>query len=80
MKPELIGRNDSVTMQLEVPGMLLSVRGKALEAGALGDVINVLNVESKRTIQATVSGPGRVTVTSTTPRLAANQTARKHAR
>jgi flagellar basal body P-ring formation protein FlgA len=74
MKPELVGRNDTVTMQFEAPGMLLSIRGRALEAGALGDVINVLNVDSKRTIQATVAGPGRVTVSGTAPRLAANQT------
>jgi hypothetical protein len=30
----------------------------------------VLNIQSKRTIQATVSGKGRVSVTATTPRLA----------
>jgi flagella basal body P-ring formation protein FlgA len=73
MKPELVGRNDTVLMQFEVPGMLLTIRGKALEAGALGDVINVLNVESKRTVQATVTGPGRVTVANPTGKFAANQ-------
>jgi flagella basal body P-ring formation protein FlgA len=72
-KPELVGRNETITMQFEAPGMLLSVRGKALEAGALGDLINVINIESKRSIQATVIGPGRVIVSSATPRLAANQ-------
>lgn len=72
-KPELVGRNDTVMMLFEAPGILMTIRGKAIEAGALGDTINVLNVESKRTIQATVSGPGQVTVTRATPRLAANQ-------
>jgi flagellar basal body P-ring formation protein FlgA len=72
MKPELIGRNETVTISYEVPGLVLSVRGKALEAGAKGDVINVLNIQSKRTIQATVSGPGRVTVSVAAPRLASN--------
>jgi flagellar basal body P-ring formation chaperone FlgA len=38
----------------------------------MGDVIRVLNVQSKRTIQATVNGAGRVFVTSRAPRLAAN--------
>ena len=70
MKPELVARNETVTIVFEVPGILLTVRGKALEAGAQGDVINVLNVQSKRTVQATISGPGRVTVTAATPRLA----------
>jgi flagella basal body P-ring formation protein FlgA len=68
MKPELVARNETVTITYEAPGMVLSIRGQALEAGALGDVINVINVQSKRTFQATVTAPGRVTVTSTPPR------------
>jgi flagella basal body P-ring formation protein FlgA len=46
------------------------MRGQALEAGAQGDLISVLNVHSKKTIHATIVGPGRVTVASTAPRLA----------
>ena len=42
------------------------MRGKALEAGAEGDIVNVLNVQSKRTVQGTVTGPGRVTVAAPT--------------
>jgi flagella basal body P-ring formation protein FlgA len=72
IKPELVGRNESVTIVFEAPGIVLTVRGKALEAGAQGDLINVLNVQSKRTVQATVIGPGRVTVSATSPRVAAN--------
>ena len=64
MKPELVGRNETVTITYEVPGILLTMRGQALEAGARGDVINVLNIQSKRTVQATVIGPGRVSVTA----------------
>jgi len=74
-KPELVGRNETVLISFEAPGMVLSIRGKALEPGALGDVVSVLNVQSKRTIHATVSGPGRVTVTSAAPRLASNASA-----
>ena len=72
MKPELVARNETVTIGYEVPGMVLSIRGKALEGGAKGDVINVLNIQSKRTVQAVVSGPGRVSVATPPPRLAAN--------
>src|SRR5438067_1262426 len=44
-----------------------------VEPGAQGDIINVLNVQTKRTVQATVSGPGRVSVlVAATPRPAAN--------
>ncbi len=60
MKPEIVRQNEVVTITYERPGIVLSVRGKALESGAEGDVVNVLNIQSKRTLQTTVTGPGRV--------------------
>jgi flagellar basal body P-ring formation protein FlgA len=72
MKQELVVRNDTVTIYYEAPGMVLTIRGKAMDSGSMGDVVNVLNIQSKRTIQATVSGPGRVNVTATTARIASN--------
>ncbi len=72
MKPELVGRNETVTIVYEVPGIVLTMRGKALEPGAQGDLINVLNIQSKRTVQATVTGPGRVTVHAFDARVATN--------
>jgi flagella basal body P-ring formation protein FlgA len=62
MKPEIVQRNDNVTIFFEAPGIMLTVRGKAMDSGAEGDVINVTNVQSKRVVQATIAGPGRVTV------------------
>ena len=72
VKPELVGRNEIVTITYEVPGILLTIRVQALEAGAEGDVINVLNSQSKRNIQAVVTGPGRVSVSAPGPRFASN--------
>lgn len=72
MKPELVVKNDTVTLHYEVPGIVLTMRGKALDSGAEGDIVSVLNVNSKRTIQGIVTGPGRVTVMApNTARLAA---------
>jgi flagella basal body P-ring formation protein FlgA len=62
MKPDIVQRNETVTLVYEVPGLVLTMRGKALESGAEGDTINVLNIHSKRTVQGTVSGPGQVTI------------------
>jgi flagellar basal body P-ring formation protein FlgA len=73
VKPEIVQRNEMVTLVYEVPGIVLTMRGKALESGAVGDVVNVLNVQSKRTIQGNVIGPGRVGVTGRTPHAAATQ-------
>jgi flagella basal body P-ring formation protein FlgA len=62
MKPEVVQRNDSVTIVYQAPGMTLTLRGQAQDAGALGDTIAVVNMESKRVVQAVISGPDRVTV------------------
>ena len=62
MRPEVVQRNEPVTITYEVPGVLLTARGKALEAGAVGDVVGILNIQSNRTVQATITGPGRVSV------------------
>lgn len=72
MKPELVQRNETVTLYYEVPGITLTVRGKAAEGGAEGDVISVLNEQSKRTVQGVIIGPGRVVISTGSPRLAAN--------
>jgi flagellar basal body P-ring formation protein FlgA len=71
MRPELVQRNENVTLVFEAPGIMLTSRAKALETGAEGDLISVVNVQSKRTVQGTVTGPSTVTVTSMKPRIAA---------
>jgi flagella basal body P-ring formation protein FlgA len=72
VKPNLVQRNETVTLTYEVPGIVLTVRGKAIDGGAEGDVISVRNEQSKRTVQGVIAGPGRVVVTTGSPRLAAN--------
>lgn len=63
-RQEVVGRGELVTMFYEGPGITLTLRGKANEAGAPGDVISVTNPTSKRVVQGTVTGPGRVSVTN----------------
>ena len=72
-KPDLIQRNDAVTLVYEVPGLVLTIRGKAVEGGAEGDVISVLNEQSKRTVQGIIVGPGRVNISNPSQRLVANK-------
>jgi len=72
MKPAIVQRGDTVTIVYEAPGLMLTLRGQAQDAGALGDTISVLNVQSKRVVQGVVSGPGRVTVSVAPRRLAEN--------
>lgn len=72
MKPEVVQRDASVTLVYAAPGITLTVRGKANEAGAEGDIISVTNLQSKRVIQGTVTADGSVIVHPTTPRIIAN--------
>jgi flagella basal body P-ring formation protein FlgA len=62
VKPDIVLRNDTVTLVYESPNMILTVRATAIESGAEGDTVSVLNPQSKRVVQALVTGPGRVTV------------------
>jgi flagella basal body P-ring formation protein FlgA len=73
MRPEIVQRNEAVTLIYEAPGLVLTVRGKAVESGAQGDVVSVLNIQSKRTVQGTVAGPARVIVRTGAPRLVASE-------
>jgi flagellar basal body P-ring formation protein FlgA len=72
MKPMVVQRNDTVTIVYEAPGLMLTLRGQAQDAGGLGDTISVLNVQSKRVVQGVVSGPGRVTVAAAITRFVDN--------
>jgi len=72
MKPEIVARNETVTIVYQAPGLLLTLSGQAQEAGALGDTIGVLNVESKRIVQGVISAPGRVTIGAASNRVVDN--------
>ena len=60
-RPDLVERNQTVTVTYEAPGLTLTLRGRSLAAGPVGAVIPVQNPASKRTIEAIVTGSGQVT-------------------
>ena len=68
IKPDLVQRDQSVTLIYDAPGIYLTMRGKALDNGAEGDVVTVMNLQSKRTLSGTVSGRGQVSITPVLPR------------
>jgi flagella basal body P-ring formation protein FlgA len=71
-KPELVTRDQTVTLTYEAAGLYLTIRGKALDSGTEGDVVSVLNLQSKRTVSGTVIGRGQVSISIATPRLPAS--------
>lgn len=62
-KPDLVQRDQNVTLIYETSGIYLTMRGKALDNGTEGDVVNVMNLQSKRTVAGTVIGRGQVSIT-----------------
>jgi flagella basal body P-ring formation protein FlgA len=67
-KPDLVTRDQNVTLIYESGGLYLTIRGKALEGGTEGDAVNVLNLQSKRTVSGIVVGRGQVSVAIALPR------------
>lgn len=67
-KPDLVTRDQNVTLIYQNGGLYLTIRGKAIDGGAEGDVVSVMNTQSKRVVSGVVSGRGEVTISVATPR------------
>lgn len=70
-KPIVVAKNTIISMVVRTPGMTLTAQGRALEDGAKGESIRVLNTQTKQTIQATVISPGEVLVQTAATHFAA---------
>ena len=66
-RPDLVQRDEAVTLIYQAAGIYLIVRGQATEAGTEGDIVTVLNLQSKRTVSGVVVGRGQVSVSPVTP-------------
>jgi flagella basal body P-ring formation protein FlgA len=62
IKPDFVQRDQNVTVIYQVPGIYLTTRGKAIESGAEGDTVSVLNLQTKRTLSGVVTGRGQITI------------------
>ena len=70
-RPDLVQRDEDVTLIYDSAGIYLTVHGKAVESGTEGDTVNVLNLQSKRTVSGVVIGRRQVAIALPMPRLAA---------
>jgi flagella basal body P-ring formation protein FlgA len=57
--PVVIQAGDLVTVTYQAGGVSLELQVKALGAGAVGQVIPLQNLSSRKTLQAVVTGPGQ---------------------
>lgn len=61
-RPALVLKGALVTVTLEAPHMSLSTVGRAIESGSKGDFVQVLNMQSHKTIVGTVVGPNLIAI------------------
>ncbi|MEL7490734.1 MAG: flagellar basal body P-ring formation chaperone FlgA [Pseudomonadota bacterium] len=60
--PQLVKKGALVTVRYKMSGLQVSHHGVARQSGALGDVINIMNTKSERTIKAVITGTNEARV------------------
>lgn len=60
--PLLVTKGALVTMTVNAPGLSLTATGRALDDGAEGEFVRVLNIQSKRTVEGAVLGQNRIAI------------------
>ncbi len=59
---KVIHRDDIVAVVFRDDGMVLSLQGRALGDAAVGEPVQILNLGSKKMVEAVAAGPGRAVV------------------
>jgi flagella basal body P-ring formation protein FlgA len=60
--PVMVHRDETISVAFEARGVSLVLQGKALKDASVGESVQVLNPQSKKIIEAVVSGPGKAVV------------------
>lgn len=60
--PKMITKNQLVTVLFKKAGLIVKTQGKALDGGAKGEAISVMNVHSKRIVHGIIQSPGLVVI------------------
>jgi len=65
-EPAAITRGETVALVFQSGPLTLTARARALENAALGQTTRFVNLQSNRTVEGVVEGPGRARVTGAT--------------
>jgi flagellar basal body P-ring formation protein FlgA len=63
--PTVVAKGTLVTVVLRTDRMLITARGRALDDAANGEVVRVLNTQSRATIEGVATGPNEVVIDPT---------------
>lgn len=66
-RPQAVQKGEIVQMRLETPGISVNAQGVAMDSGAIGERVRVLNASSRAVVEAEVLASGRVRVSGTAP-------------
>ena len=77
--PQVIKAGDIVAVTYEDGGVALTLQGKAMSAGAIGESLMVQNTASKKIIETVVTGPGSTAVGPQAMRLKASRNTQRYA-
>lgn len=61
-KPVLVKRNSRVSMIYRMGSMEITAWGRALEEGGAGDVINIMNLQSRKKVMGQITEAGTIKV------------------
>lgn len=64
-RPVAVPKGSVVTMFFKAPGLALTATGRAESAGDIGDVIRIINIRSRKTVEAEIVAPGKAIIRST---------------
>ncbi len=73
MEPEVISRSDFVTIYYKKGPLTLSIKGQALNSAAKGEMVSVLNLNSKNIVRGTAIAPGTVEINANSLTIANTQ-------
>jgi flagella basal body P-ring formation protein FlgA len=62
--PVLVAKNNLVNVTITTSRLSITMQGKAMEDGAEGDTVKIVNTRSGKIVQGVVSGKGEVVVTT----------------
>lgn len=61
-RPKMVDRGESITLIFANGPMVLTTKGKSLQAGSMGDSVRVSNIDSNKNLQGTVTAHREVTI------------------
>jgi flagella basal body P-ring formation protein FlgA len=69
--PKIVHRNEVIDVAYEDDGVRVVLEAKAMSDASVGDPVQVMNIQSKKVIEAVASGPGQAVVGPAAERLKA---------